>query len=70
MLQTDRASTLPTLSISSVLDQILATGQIAQPHAQQLLRAGMTLETALSHEEEAKLNQIFYRLGLGILKVV
>jgi hypothetical protein len=53
-----------------VLDQILSTGQIAQADAQRVLRAAMTLETPLSAEEQAKVKDIFYRLGLGVLKVV
>jgi hypothetical protein len=66
--QTNQAS--PIVAVSAVLDQILTTGQIAQQDAQWLLQAGMTLETELTPEEEAKLRVIFYRLGLGVLKVM
>lgn len=57
-------------NVSSVLDQILETGQIAQLDAQRLLQAGMTLETSLSDEEAAKIRKICDRLGLGVLRVI
>ena len=66
-LQTD--ASFPVMAVSAVLDQILSTGQIVQKDAYRILQAGMTLETSLSAEEEAKIRTIFYRLELGVLKV-
>jgi hypothetical protein len=66
--QTNQTS--PIVAVSAVLDQILTTGQIAQQDAQWLLPAGMILETELTPEEEAKLIVTFYRLELGVLKVM
>lgn len=66
--QIDRSS--PAMTISSVLDQILATGRIAQREANWVLQTAMTLEAPLSAEEEAKVKTVSHRLGLGVLKVV
>jgi hypothetical protein len=70
LLQTQLNSTLSDMAVSSVLDQILATGQIAQSDASRVLQAAMTLESALSAEEEAKIKTVCHRLGLGMLKVI
>lgn len=70
MLHSQFNAVASDVNISPVLDQILATGQIAQYDAQRVLRAAMTLETPLSTEEQAKIKAIFHRLGLGVLKVV
>ncbi|MCU0552190.1 MAG: hypothetical protein MUC48_22885 [Leptolyngbya sp. Prado105] len=70
MLQAQIDYVRPAMTVSSVLDRILSTGQIAQKDANWVLQAAMTLEAPLSSEEEAKMRAVFHRLGLGVLKVV
>ncbi len=70
MLQAQTDRSFPTMTVSSVLDRILTTGQIAQKDANWVLQAAMTLESPLSAEEEAKIRTVFHRLGLGVLKVM
>jgi hypothetical protein len=70
MLYTQTNFTYCDGAVSSVLDRILATGQIAQSDAHRVLQAAMTLDSPLSAEEQTKIRVIAHRLGLGMLKVV
>jgi hypothetical protein len=66
----EKADSLPKSTVMSVVEQILLTGQVTRADANGLLQAGMSLETPFTSEEQAKIRAVFYRLRLGMLRVL